>query len=75
MNHDKGLTAEEIILESLRREEELLDYYARAARNVGPDAFPLFLQLQADEAVRIERLRKILAEIADLRELTVGIAD
>ena len=43
--------------------------------HVGPDAFPLFHQLQADQAVRIERLRRMLTELADLRELTVGIAD
>jgi hypothetical protein len=70
-----GLTAEEIICESLRREQELLDYYAAAAGNVGPDAFPLFAQLQADQAVRMESLRRLLNELAELKELTVGIAD
>ena len=72
--HD-DMTAEEIIIESLSREQELLDYYTAAASNVGPDAFPLFRQLQADQAVRIERLRLMLTELAVLRELTVGIAD
>jgi hypothetical protein len=76
-HHDRCdcLTPEEIIAESLRREQELLDYYSAAARNVGTDAFALFVQLQADQVLRMERLRRMLAELADLRELTVGIAD
>ncbi|TAK61254.1 MAG: hypothetical protein EPO24_05920 [Bacteroidetes bacterium] len=69
------LSIDEIILGAIEREEQMKAYYKQALEEVGPDARDLLLDLSIQHDERINRLRHMLSEIEELRELNAAIAD
>jgi rubrerythrin len=65
------LSVDQVIEEALRREQSIQEYYKSALESVGPDARTILSRLSLQEDDRIETLRLLLAEIRELRELSV----
>jgi rubrerythrin len=67
----KDLSIDEIIQTALKLEEEVRTFYALAREDVGADAVVVFSELLEQQHDRIQTLRSLLAEIEELRELSV----
>lgn len=62
---------DQIIEEALRREQSVREYYRSALESVGPDAMGILSSLYIQEDERIATLRLLLAEIRELRDLSI----
>jgi hypothetical protein len=69
------MSVEELIQEALQRERDLLEFYIEILPSVGYESMTLITCLCEQQKERIARLRNLLTEIHELRELTSAIAD
>lgn len=69
------MSVEDLIQESLRRENDLLKFYHEILPGVGYESLSLMTSLCEQQEARIAQLRNLLSEIQELRELTGSIAD
>ncbi len=67
----KDLSIDEIIQTALKLEEEVRLFYTVASEDVGADAVVVFSELLEQQHDRIQTLRSLLAEIEELRELSI----
>lgn len=78
MNTDKPLSAmtiDEVVVEAIRREKMMMDFYERAMDGAGPDARLLMANLYTQHCERIIQLERLREKINELRELSAPIAD
>lgn len=69
----KNLSIDEVIQTALRLEEDARKFYASALDDVGPDAVAVFTQLLEQQDERIQTLRSLLAEVEELRDLSMAM--
>lgn len=69
------MSVEELIEETVRREQDLLKFYDEILPVAGYEPMTLMVHLCEQQKERIAQLRNLLAEIHELRELTSAIAD
>jgi len=69
------MTIDEVVMEALRREKSLMEFYERAMDGVGPDARSCMEKLYAQHRDRIVQLEHLREKLSDLRELSAPIAD
>lgn len=68
-------TLDEIINNAIACEQQMKEYYQQALNEVGPDVRDLLTDLTLQHDKRINRLKELLSEIEELRELNSAIAD
>lgn len=69
------MSVEELIDETVRREQDLLKFYDEILPVVGYESMTVMAHLCEQQKERIGQLQGLLAEIHELRELTSAIAD
>lgn len=66
---------DEVVMEAIRREKILMEFYERAIDQVGPDARPFIESLYTQHRERIAQLEQLRERLNVLRDLSAPIAD
>lgn len=69
------MTIDEVLMEAIRRERILMEFYERAIDGVGPDASSYMAKLYTQHRERIAQLEQLQEKISELRALSAPIAD